>query len=267
MSLSPSFLPKMPPPGSSAVMSWVDILGSQDSGLITSESKIDGLAFDYMGEVKIESNSDITEHYMEDNNPTQDHIALAPRRVTLRGIVGELVAGPRPRGVLGVLNNIQDSLTTIPGYLPGKTPQYILKAGRAISKAQNIATQVSSAVSRGKSLWNMFSGGNVAATKQAKMYQKLETIRQNRSILVTVNTPFLTFENMAIESITSMQPEDTKFLSEFTVTLKEIRYAAVIATQLPGSVARMQGASPQKNLGRLYGSKLDVGVLDSLAKW
>ena len=109
MSLGFQVLPKIPPPGSSAVMSWVDTLGSQKSGLVTGESTFDGLAFDYTGEVKIESTSDITDHYMEDNTPTQDHIALAPRRVTLKGIVGELVAGPRPTGVSGVLNNIQNS--------------------------------------------------------------------------------------------------------------------------------------------------------------
>lgn len=264
MALNPTFLPPLPPPGSSAVMTWVDTLGSQDSKMAPASASFDGLAFDYTGEIKVESTSDITDHYMEDNTPSQDHIALAPRRVTLKGIVGELVAGPGATGVMGVLNNIQNSLTLVPGFIRPESSTMVLKASKAISSAQKLASQVSTAVGRGKSLWNMFSKGNVAPTKQAQMYQKLENIRQNRSILISVETPFLSFPVMAIESITALQPEDTKFLSEFTVTLKEIRFASLLVTQPSGAPSFMAGTSAQKNLGRLYGSKADVNVLGSM---
>lgn len=255
---------QLPPPGSSAVMTWVDTLGSQESKLASSESTIDGWAFDYTSEIKVESTSDITDHYMEDNTPSQDHIALAPRRVTLKGIVGELVAGPGPSGVLGVLNNIQNALTLVPGYIGPQNSQALLKASKAISSVQKVASQVSTAVGRGKSLWNMFSKGSVAATKQAQIYQRLETIRQNRSILISVNTPFLSFPAMAIESITALQPEDTRFLSEFSVTLKEIRFASLLVVRLSGAPNYVEAISPQKNLGRLYGTTSDISNLGGM---
>lgn len=255
---------QLPPPGSSAVMTWVDTLGSQGSPLAAGSATIDGLAFDYTGEIKVESTSDITDHYMEDNTPSQDHIAIAPRRVTLKGLVGELVAGPGPSGVLGVLNNIQDALTLVPGFIPIKTPTAILKANKAISSAQKLASQVSTAVGRGKSLWKMFSKGDIADTKQAQMYQRLEKIQFNTSILIAVTTPFCYYPAMAIESIMALQPEDTKFLSEFTVTLKEVRYAAILETQMSGAPNFVLASSGNQNHGRLYGSVQDVSGLGSM---
>ena len=47
---------------------------------------IGGLAFDIFEEHKVELQSDITDHYVEDNTAIQDQIANRPLKFTLRGI-------------------------------------------------------------------------------------------------------------------------------------------------------------------------------------
>ena len=50
-----------------------------------------GFLFDAEGESTARLNAEITDHYTEDNRAVQDHIAIHPTRITLKGYVGEIV--------------------------------------------------------------------------------------------------------------------------------------------------------------------------------
>lgn len=52
-----------------------------------------GFLFDIVGDETVMLTSEITDHYVEDNTAIQDHVALAPEQITLKGTVGELVIG------------------------------------------------------------------------------------------------------------------------------------------------------------------------------
>lgn len=54
---------------------------------------IAGFLFDIVGDEMVMLTSEITDHYVEDNTAIQDHVALAPEQITVKGIVAELVIG------------------------------------------------------------------------------------------------------------------------------------------------------------------------------
>lgn len=240
-----------------------DYIASQDAGLVTDHFSISGFIFDYAGEVGSELSADITDHYTEDNAAVQDHVALAPVKVVMRGLIGELRVGPGQAGLNGLLNSLQNSLTSINSYIGGKTPQAITKASKAISKVQNVTTQVSSAVSKERSLYHFFKDGVQSNSRQVGAYIYLKGLWHKR-IPVTIETPHQIYENMLIESLKVTQTEDTKYESEFSITLKEIRKAVVVRTTLTSGVAlRNDQASPFRNGGLNSTGKLDLSVLPS----
>ena len=238
-----------------------DYLTGQDSGLVNDHNSISGFIFDYAGEVTADLRADITDHYTEDNTVIQDHVALAPIRVTMRGLIGELRAGPLPPDLGGLLTGLQNSLTTINAYLPIKTPQAVVKASKAISQVQKVSTQLSTIVSQGKGLYNFFTNGAEAATRQAGAYKYLEGLWKNR-IPFTVNTPFRIYKNMLIETLRAKQDETTKYVSDISVTMKEIRTATVTISFLRGAAVNAVQKKAQVNNGPGGGSVVSNGLVD-----
>lgn len=257
-----TLIPKSALPSSlTNVKSMASFLTSQESGVVSDHVNIGGFIFDYAGELSAELHADITDHYTEDNTVVQDHIALKPVRLTMRGLIGELVAGPSQGGLNGFLTGLQNSLTTINSYIGGKTPQAVTKAAKAITQVQKVTTQISSAVSKGKSLLNFLQDGALSATKQAEAFKKLSALWENRVPFI-VETPYRKYDNMVIESMKAVQAEDTKYVSEFTVILKQIRFATVETSIIRnGAMLRNQQISPLRNQGLSSGNKLDISVL------
>lgn len=259
-----SFSPVIPSPSllisSVSVESLSNYLASQKTGLIAEHFNIAGLIFHYSGEVKTELNADITDHYTEDLKAVHDHIALQPIRVVMRGLIGELSRGFSPSGISGSLQTLQNGLTSVPGYLGKSTPQAVYRASKVVSQAQNVSNQVSSAVSKGKSLYKFFRDGAVSNTEQSRFYIQLEALWNQRAPF-TIQTPHKIYRNMVIESMVALQPEDTKYLSEFTVTLKQIRFASVTtinAVKTSGVTQWNQQRTELKNNGVNTGSKLSL---------
>jgi hypothetical protein len=176
--------------------------------------------FDYCGDVKGELDTDITEHYSESTVFIQDHAVLKPRMITLRGFVGELVARP-PTGVIGLLNTLTGNLTAVSGYLGKYTPGAVATMQKAVTQAQNVTNKINATVSKGNGLLNLL-GKNVAQSKQAQAWAKLETMWMARTPM-TVFTPTKVYNNMLIKSVVWTNPESTKYWSEIVITMKEIR--------------------------------------------
>lgn len=236
-------------------------LASLDSGIISDHAQIGGFIFDYTGEISAEFRSDITDHYTEDNSVSQDHIALAPIRVTMRGLVGELVAGANPAGLSGLLNGLQNSLTTINAYIGGKTPQAVVKASKAITQVQKVSSQISNVASQGKSLYNFFKNGSQSNTRQAGAYKYLKTLWNNK-VPFTIETPHQIYKNMVIETLRVRQDEQTKYISDFMVVLKEMRVASVTISSLRGAPIRALQKKAQVNNGPGGGKNVSNGSVD-----
>ncbi len=188
-------------------------------------SGIGGFVFDYEGETTVQSQAEITDHYLESNDPVQDHIAIKPFRLTLRGYTGEL-AQKSPGGVVGALSIIQNKLTAVEAYAGKYTPGALLAIQRAVTTAQNTVNQINLGLAKIQNIVGFLPGAAPQKSKQQKAFAQLVALQTSRQVF-TVETPYRYFDSMVIESLTFIQPEDTKDWSDISITLKQMRFVQV----------------------------------------
>lgn len=182
--------------------------------------------FDYEGENSVSLESDITDHYVEDNSAINDQIALKPEMVTVHGYIGEL--NDIAPALLKPLKTIADKLAVLSAY----TPQLSITAQLIYNEAFQLYQTASLALASAVSVWNAVGGGgNPAQNKQQVAFQKLYGYYRNRT-LFTVQTPWCTFKNMAIKSIRAVQDETTNVVTDFEITFKIMRFAQASTTDL-----------------------------------
>jgi hypothetical protein len=225
---------------------------------------IAGFEFDIFEEHKVELQSDITDHFVEDNSTIQDQIAIKPRRVTLRGFVGELVeerADPKSEVV-----ELAEKLTIINSYIPvvtgaAKQLQNTIQNGNL-----NTEAGVTDAVGTGVDLFQAYKELNPPDSKQAKAYNFFQALF-NAKQLVSVDTPFGFMKDMAIENIISIQG-DNAYITDFAVTLKEFRTAETKLVDFDSNKNQGRAGgqkSAEKDQGTAQGVKKDVSLLSKIS--
>jgi len=194
-----------------------------------------GFVFDYEGDTQLVMQSEITDHYTEQNTFINDNAAQKPQRITLRGFVAELVSNPNT-GVLGVINTLQGKLTTLDAITGKYTPSVVQKIQAGLTSATNVVNKVDNVISRAQNAIGLFTGASTAPTKQQLAYQQLYALWANNTVF-TLDTPFGYFRSVMIEHMMFIQDETTTDWSEISVTVKEVRFT--------GSVVQGPGLSPQ----------------------
>lgn len=193
---------------------------------------VGGFVFDNEGDTSLNLSADITDHYTEDNKSVQDHIAIKPKKLTLKGYVGELVYRDGNTAASSVQKVVQ-KLTTVTQYLP----QLSAAAQQAIdvinnARAGNFSLNNVSLESVNKvlDLWGLAKNINPNQTKQAQAYMYFKALYEQK-ILCSVQTPYEFLSNMAIESIIAIQGENSKYITDFSITLKQIRTVQIVNVQ------------------------------------
>lgn len=190
-----------------------------------------GFLFDAEGESTARLSADITDHYTEDNRAVQDHIAIHPNRITLKGYVGE-VTYTQPGKDQSFLQTAVQKLTTISAFLP-------LLSSSAVQMQAAIASPVNSDItlSDASNIYGLVKNliattGDEARQQNAFLYFKS---LMNQGVLMGVQTPWEFITNMVVESIIAIQPETSKYITDFSITLKQIRIAKTKTTAYGGS--------------------------------
>ena len=180
----------------------------------------------------------------------------------LRGLVAELVQKPAT-GVSALLSTLTSNMTTVQSYLGSYTPGAVAKMQNAISQAQNVVNKINAVASKANKVLNLLSG-DVALSQQAIAFRKLESIRCTRE-LVTVTTPTHIYYNMCIEKLIVLNPEDTKYWTEFTINLVQIRTTQTTLATVGNETVSAQSAS-LANKGITNGTEVTNydTVLDSI---
>ena len=185
-----------------------------------------GFVFDNEDETQVTLSADITDHYTEDNVVIQDHIAVKPKKVTLKSFVGELVY----RGDESTETTTQQvtrKLTVLNQYLP------ILSSGAKQARDAFLDEKgeisvpditFDNAVRGATDIYSLVKNLTPPTQRQEQAYMFFKALMEQK-ILVSVQTPFEFMNNMAIEGITATQTGNSKDISEFSITLKEIRFA------------------------------------------
>lgn len=221
-----------------------------------------GFVFDYEAEANARLQAEITDHYSESNTVLNDHIALRPLRITLRGFISEVVALP-PQGLVGALDAIQNKLTTVPAYLGKYTPGAIATIQKAITKATNVVNTIDQSIARVKNIVGLFSKAAPPIPKQERAYIQLQSLFFARSPML-VETPYGSFSNMVIEALSFTQDEATKTWSDITVGMKQMTFVQE-AQNTPDKNANrnaqmVQGAVDK---GKTQGKSLAASFVDA----
>lgn len=211
------------------------------------------ILFNYEGEQSVTFQSDITDHYIEDNTAIQDQIALRPLEITTHGLIGELndVAPP----VLATAKAIANRLTVIGAYTPGLSATALLayaEAAQAYQVAQLAAAAAVSAWSSipGSETLSKFSNQN----KQQIIFGQLRGYFESRT-LFTVQTPWAIFNNMAIKSLRAVQDAETRVITDFELTFKMMRFTNTlvlgggIKLDSSGRAVQQDGSTVDFNVG------------------
>lgn len=217
-----------------------------------------GLAFDVEGEGRNELNNEITDHYVEDNSTIQDHVGVRPVEITLKGYVGELVFEKNGNSV-NLVQTLTQKLMTVGAYLPqlanaAGQAQQIISQGFSSADIGNLS--VSDITNTGTDLWSAVENLIPPSTNQQRVYLYLQALA-NQKTLMSLQTPFAFYNNMVIKNVTAIQNEETKFMSIFSVTLKQVRFATTSTISFNPNdyqpVAYSQNA-PVTDNGKLAGS-------------
>lgn len=221
------------------------------------------LLFHYEGEQTVALESDITDHYTEDNTAIQDQIALRPEIITTHGFIGELNdISPK---ALALLKTLADKLTVVSAYTPELSATAILAYNEAFLLYQTAANAVHSAVSA----WSSISGDdgeNVigsngiesnafnAATGQVRNNQNKQQVAFQQfygywraRTLFTVQTPWAVFQNMAIAGLRAIQSAETNVITDFEVRFKMLRFSNTTVTA--GNQPILQGRAATQSAG------------------
>lgn len=196
------------------------------------------LLFHYNGEERVDLESDITDHYADDNIAYQDMIALRPETVTVRGFIGEL--NNVPPAFLAPVKLAADKLGALSAY----SPQLSVTALELYNAAFQVYQTAVSAITAGMSTFNAITGGggenviggngignsfDAASGKVSNWQNQQQTVFQQfygywrARYLFTVQTPWAVFENMAIQRLQAIQEEGSSVITDFMVTFKMIR--------------------------------------------
>lgn len=232
----------------------VDLASTAGEMFVVAPEKIESQVylFDTRGEEEVSLESDITDNWVEDNKTMQDHIGLKPMTITLMGYVGELT-NKLPEVFPEELSRVPDQLSGLSAFMPKLTTQtqYILnrtqevygiyeKANRTVKTGYNRIEALKDGVEVPKEVPN-----------QQKVFAQFYDLWQQRGTY-TVYTPFGVYNNMAIQALRARQEEDSSYISEFSVTFKQIRIAGQMwEYNDPAKLAEItkQTLSPQVDKG------------------
>lgn len=223
------------------------------------------LLFHYEGEQSVDLESDITDHYVENNTAVQDQIALHPIVITTDGYIGEL-NDVAPFG-LQTVKAAAEKLTAIGAYAPQLSVTAQIAYNEAFFAYQIASNLINSAVSTWSSIAGSGNGQNVVdangqissasvQNKQQTMFNQFYGYWVNRT-LFTVQTPWAVFQNMAIKNLRAIQSEETNVITDFKVSFKQIRIASTaFGSALPVSLSghAAEQAAPATDQGTTAGT-------------
>lgn len=219
------------------------------------------LLFNFEGEQSVTLSTDITDHYVEDNTVVQDQIAIKPIMVSTQGFVGEL-NDIAPAALIPV-KAIAEKLTAIGAYAPSLSTTALIAYTNAFQLYQVGANVLNTAIStwstiNGSGGQSVINGSGISSqpnqTKQQIYFQQFYGYLNSRT-LFTLQTPWAIFQDMAIQSLRAVQDAETRVITDFEVTFKQIRFASTqLSTNQLYDNNNFQGraynqGSPEVNLG------------------
>lgn len=190
-----------------------------------------GYLFNIVTDDAVDLESEITDHYIEDNTAIQDHIALKPELISVRGLVAELA------GIQVTQSNISQQTNALPE-IPGYLPEFTDGAIQTMVQTEIEPEREKAAISDSQSLFGYYNSRapqEPNQTKQSYVFGYFYQLWKGRQ-LFSVETPWGIWNNMAIMSLNATQGEDTRTVSDIRIQFKRISKVETV-TITPGNLA------------------------------
>lgn len=221
--------------------------------------------FDIEEENKAVIDSEVTNHYVEDNTSITDNVALKPDIVTVVGFMGELVTTVPPG--LKALKLAADKLTIIQGYLPDVS----VSAQEAYDTAFQVY-QAAEAVANSVASWASINskGGDLSSIENNNITNKPNQNRQQVAFqkfygyqkaktLFTIQTPWAIHKNMILKTMAAIQGGESSYLSSYELTFQQVRFVEEVNVKPVAGV----NYNPNQYQGRLFNQASPVVDLGS----
>lgn len=219
---------------------------------------IEGLIFAIPETESIQLQAQITDHVVEDNSTLNDHIAISPIKLTLTGKISELVL------TKSSLEKYAETVLNTLGSVGALSPAFSQSATQALSTVTRAKQAAEQTLNKLKNIKDVVSG-NPTKTKQQEYYLELKQMFYGRG-LYTVQTPWETLENMAIENVSFDQDESTNEWTTVSVSLKQLTLAQTkqLTQEIKGRIKIQK--SPVSEKGKTRGKSVAADVYDKIKK-
>lgn len=180
--------------------------------------------FQSVGDEMISLESEVSDHWIQNNTSVQDQVALKPLEFSVTGYIGELndVVPDLLRPVRAAADRLQ--------LLVAYTPELSLAATQAYNQAKFFYDTAKNAVSAATTVLQTLTGGTVQ-NKQQQAFNQFYNFWQKRT-LFTIQTPWNQFNNMIIKSLRANQSEETRMITSFEITFKKMQFISVTTNTL-----------------------------------
>lgn len=240
------------------IKDFIDSATKKASALLgVSDYSLGGFLFDVVKDNQTTLNSEITDHYAEDNLTVQDNVALKSPEVLVKGFVGEWVY--KQSLTDKVLQKYGQSLNIVNQYAP-KLSSF---ANKAFQKAQQTSNLLDTTTKSVESLYRMFRNVGLGDSAQTRAYAFFELAWENR-MAIKIQTPYRVLDNMYIQTFKAIQGGETKDYSDFEITLKQIRVTST-TTDIKVAEARRKIMDSEKTVTGLV--KGQTTSLSSISSW
>lgn len=215
--------------------------------------------FDVEGDQSYMMNSDITDHYVEDNTAIQDQISLKPEEYTVNGYVAEM--NDIVPKALAPLQIAADKLILVSAYVPELSITAIVLYNEAKFAYDTASALVNNAVQA----WQSFSGTAINQTRQQLAFIKFYGYWRERR-LFTIQTPWASFRDMVIKTIKATQNADDRTITDFEITFKQMRFSSTLILPAGSTLGQFQAlrAATQSSALIDYGPQTPVPVLGTM---
>lgn len=208
---------------------------------IVGNTGIAGFKFHCPMREEIEMASEATDHYLDNNNPVQDHIIQKPVIINLQGFQGDYFYSVNQ--IEDTLALITPTLSLVKQFLPelteatkqikatsffNKTNSYKLVDGVLTTSIQNDVNFVD--------LFRIFQDLYKLTSAQTRAFFFLEALWRSKA-LMTVETTWKRYDNMVITNVKPIRDENLD-ITDFRVSFKQIYFTSSNIIDLDNAAGR-----------------------------
>ena len=195
----------------------------------------------------------VTTTPIENGSYVNDHIIRNPVTISIDGQISNVFQLPSP--AIKALLDVQANLGTVSQYLPARTATQLQKVNSLVVDVVNTVDKVDAVIGDAKRVASFLGfTGNEGKSNIEKFIDFMDSV-YNSDVLIAIDAPFRTYENMAVTLFSHERNPETESLT-FKIEAQELRFAQTIFSEVTAA------KKPARNTNGQTENVSDKGVQD-----